>query len=360
MTDDLQTRRIERVTPSSTLTDPHITFDGIPLRDYNIRWLRNAIGVVQQEPVIFATTVAENVRMGDCSLTDKDVEEACRMADALDFIKELSQVSLLLENFQENKEISFQGFNTIIGEGAVQLSGGQKQRIAIARVLVRKPAILILDEATSALDSESEHAVQKALHNVSFPKYRKSLNEHAFLDKGRVVEIGKTLITCTLRCALDMLVEGSHEELMTKEHGVYRGMRKAQKLAREQEDTTSDALIYLKEDTDKKNKASKEETGANLRHRREPAVKARQMQIITPEEPCWENRNARYKMLVDKTSNASLRDILLYAKPELPMAFVALIITLLRGCSWPIFSVIYGKLFMVSFDCHRLPHLSLR
>ncbi|VDL67536.1 unnamed protein product [Nippostrongylus brasiliensis] len=123
-----------------------VALDGIPLRDYNVSWLRSVIGVVQQEPVIFCATVAENIRMGDDSFTDEELEEACRMANALEFIGKLSE-----------------GFDTVIGEGAVQLSGGQKQRIAIARALIRKPQILLLDEATSALDTESEHAVQQAL-----------------------------------------------------------------------------------------------------------------------------------------------------------------------------------------------------
>ncbi|KAK6049167.1 ABC transporter, ATP-binding protein [Cooperia oncophora] len=128
-----------------------VALDGIPLREYNLRWWRGVIGVVQQEPVIFRATVAENVRMGDDSLSDADVEEACELANALVFIRKLSE-----------------GFNTVIGEGAVQLSGGQKQRIAIARALVRNPQILLLDEATSALDTESEHAVQQALDKVHF------------------------------------------------------------------------------------------------------------------------------------------------------------------------------------------------
>ncbi|PIO55337.1 ABC transporter, ATP-binding protein, partial [Teladorsagia circumcincta] len=128
-----------------------VALDGIPLREYNVRWWRGVVGVVQQEPVIFRATVAENVRMGDDSLSDADVEEACKVANALGFIRNLSE-----------------GFNTVIGEGAVQLSGGQKQRIAIARALVRNPQILLLDEATSALDTESEHAVQKALDKVDF------------------------------------------------------------------------------------------------------------------------------------------------------------------------------------------------
>ncbi|XP_074721034.1 ATP-dependent translocase ABCB1 isoform X1 [Strix uralensis] len=123
-----------------------VTIDGQDIRTLNIRYLREIIGVVNQEPVLFATTIAENIRYGREGVTMEEIEKATKEANAYDFIMKLP-----------NK------FETVVGERGAQLSGGQKQRIAIARALVRNPKILLLDEATSALDTESESVVQAAL-----------------------------------------------------------------------------------------------------------------------------------------------------------------------------------------------------
>ncbi|NXP51177.1 MDR1 protein, partial [Heliornis fulica] len=123
-----------------------VTIDGQDIKTLNIRYLREIIGVVNQEPVLFATTIAENIRYGREDVTMEEIEKATKEANAYDFIMKLP-----------NK------FETVVGERGAQLSGGQKQRIAIARALVRNPKILLLDEATSALDTESESVVQAAL-----------------------------------------------------------------------------------------------------------------------------------------------------------------------------------------------------
>ncbi|VDK41711.1 unnamed protein product [Gongylonema pulchrum] len=133
----------------------------------NIEWLRNNIGLVSQEPVLFATTIEENLKLGKENLTQDAMVDACVMANAHDFILKLPKAcsaGFLLSHC----ELYMAGYKTLIGPGGVQLSGGQKQRIAIARALVRDPKILLLDEATSALDSESEVVVQKALDQASF------------------------------------------------------------------------------------------------------------------------------------------------------------------------------------------------
>uniref|UniRef100_A0A8U7MUG3 ATP-binding cassette sub-family B member 5 n=1 Tax=Corvus moneduloides TaxID=1196302 RepID=A0A8U7MUG3_CORMO len=123
-----------------------VTIDGHDIKTLNVRYLREVIGVVNQEPVLFATTIAENIRYGREDVTMEEIEKATKEANAYDFIMKLP-----------NK------FETVVGERGAQLSGGQKQRIAIARALVRNPKILLLDEATSALDTESESVVQAAL-----------------------------------------------------------------------------------------------------------------------------------------------------------------------------------------------------
>ena len=132
--------------------DPHagvVRVDGRDVRELAPDALRRRISTVAQEPILFSTSITENVRYGREEATDAEVETACRAANAHDFVT----------TFPE-------GYETQVGERGVRLSAGQKQRVAIARALIRDPRILILDEATSALDAESEHLVQQALEHL--------------------------------------------------------------------------------------------------------------------------------------------------------------------------------------------------
>ncbi|KAF2078094.1 hypothetical protein CYY_000565 [Polysphondylium violaceum] len=174
-----------------------ILIDGVPIKKINAKWLRNHIGIVSQEPSLFATTIIENLRYGCPEATEQQVMEAAKLANAHQFI----------ESFPL-------GYNTIVGERGIQLSGGQKQRIAIARAILKNPQIIILDEATSALDSESEHLVQEALQNLMKGRttliiaHRLSTVQNA--DAIAVVKHG-------------VIVEyGSHSQLMAKKQLYYQ------------------------------------------------------------------------------------------------------------------------------------------
>ncbi|XP_047334182.1 ABC transporter B family member 1 [Impatiens glandulifera] len=123
-----------------------VLLDGHDIKTLKLRWLRQQIGLVSQEPALFATTIRENIILGQPDATLVEIEEAARVANAHSFIAKLPD-----------------GYDTQVGERGLQLSGGQKQRIAIARAMLKNPSILLLDEATSALDSESEKLVQEAL-----------------------------------------------------------------------------------------------------------------------------------------------------------------------------------------------------
>jgi ATP-binding cassette subfamily B protein len=170
----------------SRLYDPQsgrITVDGQDIREVSPASLRRQVGVVSQEPMLFATTIADNIRYGRTEASLEQVRAAAEAANALGFV----------EAFPE-------GFDTLVGERGIQLSGGQKQRIAIARALLKDPAILVLDEATSALDTESEHLVQEALERLMQGRttliiaHRLSTvqgaNRVVVLDGGRVQEQG--------------------------------------------------------------------------------------------------------------------------------------------------------------------------
>lgn len=126
-----------------------IFVDGTNIKALNVAWLRNNIGIVGQEPVLFDCTIKDNIRYAKEDASDEEIANACNEANAFDFIQKLPKQ-----------------FDTLVGEGGMQLSGGQKQRIAIARALIRNPKILLLDEATSALDNESEGIVQSAIERV--------------------------------------------------------------------------------------------------------------------------------------------------------------------------------------------------
>ncbi|NWI00115.1 ABCBB protein, partial [Tichodroma muraria] len=176
-------------------TDGMITLDGHDIRSLNIQWLRSQIGIVEQEPVLFATTIAENIRYGRDEATMEDIIKAAKQANAYNFIMDLPQQ-----------------FDTHVGEGGSQMSGGQKQRIAIARALVRNPKILLLDMATSALDNESEAIVQEALH-----KARLGRTAISIAHRLSAVRAADAIVGFEHGRAVE---RGTHEELLQRK-GVY-------------------------------------------------------------------------------------------------------------------------------------------
>ncbi|TVU07290.1 hypothetical protein EJB05_47339, partial [Eragrostis curvula] len=173
-----------------------VLIDGVDIRRINLRWIREQIGLVSQEPVLFSATIRENITYGKEDLTPKEMNRAIELANAAKFIHELPN-----------------GLETMVGERGTQLFGGQKQRIGIARAIVKDPRILLLDEAISALDIESEMVVQEALNNIMLDRTTivvahclttvKDADMISVLQHGKIVE------------------QGSHAELMKIPEGVY-------------------------------------------------------------------------------------------------------------------------------------------
>ncbi|KAK9331460.1 P-loop containing nucleoside triphosphate hydrolase protein [Lipomyces starkeyi] len=203
-----------------------VFFDGVDIEDLNVKWLRQQIALVSQEPILFAGTVFDNVAYGligtpyeNASDIEKRalVEEACRQANAMVFIDTLPK-----------------GLDTHVGERGFLLSGGQKQRVAIARAVVSNPKILLLDEATSALDTKSEGIVQDALDKAS-------KNRTTIVIAHRLSTVKDADMIVVMKSGV-VLEKGSHEELIAK-RGEYYSLVMAQNVEQEVEERLEDAQV---------------------------------------------------------------------------------------------------------------------
>jgi ATP-binding cassette subfamily B (MDR/TAP) protein 1 len=183
--------------------------DGKDIRDYNLKRLRKQIGLVQQEPILFNLSIRENISYGNEGVSEAEIVEAAMQANIHEFISSL-----------------LTGYDTVVGDKGSQLSGGQKQRIAIARTVLKNPAILLLDEATSALDGESERVVMSSLEAHGWR------NNGELLAKTTNITIAhrlSTVVSADVIFVMDKgeVVEmGSHETLISARNGLYSRMNR--------------------------------------------------------------------------------------------------------------------------------------
>ncbi|KAL1517854.1 hypothetical protein ABEB36_001562 [Hypothenemus hampei] len=265
-----------------------ITIDGVDLKEVNLSNLRKNVGVVSQEPSLFATTIADNIRYGKLDASLDEIVEAAKKARAHRFITALPH-----------------GYQTVIGERGAQLSGGQKQRIAIARALIKSPQLLLLDEATSALDTASEMEVQQALDDIKgectkiIVAHRlstiRNANRIIVFDQGEIIE------------------QGSHQQLMDAK-GTYFKM------------ITSQGYTELNRESEINNSMVKSKSFSN-----------KSMDLD-------ENKEVEYSQKEDDTfSNLkTIWKIMQFNQPEWPALSAASLASLLNGASLPLYGIVFG------------------
>uniref|UniRef100_A0A8C1K758 ABC-type xenobiotic transporter n=1 Tax=Cyprinus carpio TaxID=7962 RepID=A0A8C1K758_CYPCA len=304
-----------------------VTLDGHDIRSLNVCWLRENMGIVSQEPVLFGTTITENIRYGREDATDEDIERAIKEANAYDFISKLPDK-----------------LNTMVGERGAQLSGGQKQRIAIARALIKNPKILLLDEATSALDTQSESIVQAALDKARAGRTTiviahrlstiRSADIIAGFSEGKVVEQGTHRELMAKKGVYYSLVmqqdvsegETSEEssETETPEGGMERQMESGRSLRRGSERRSS----RKKSSAKKKSKKSKKDKKVQALHC-----------FDATEGITWEKENV---------SEIPFTKILALNKPEWPYLLVGTLASLVGGAVYPCVAILFAKIVGVS------------
>ncbi|XP_068530256.1 ATP-binding cassette sub-family B member 5 isoform X2 [Anas acuta] len=306
-----------------------VTLDGQDIRALNVKWLRENIGIVSQEPVLFATTIAENIRYGREDISDAEIEKAAKEANAFDFISRLPDK-----------------FNTMVGERGAQLSGGQKQRIAIARALARNPKILLLDEATSALDTQSESIVQAALdkartgrttiviaHRLSTIRTADTI---AAFEKGIVVE------------------QGTHSELMLQK-GVYYSLVMQQGCSNNaQDDGASEEDEKTEDEEYEENDRSDFVGEQTLQDPSEELVVSGRSSIRRRSSRYKSKRCSSKKKSSEKKKKKEVEEenlpavpysrILALNKPEWLYVLLGVIAAAISGGVHPAFAVIFGKI----------------
>lgn len=298
--------------------DGQVLIDGSDIRSININELRSLIATVGQEPVLFSTTIGENIRYGKPGATEQEVIEAAKNSGAHDFIAKLPK-----------------GYETLVGEKGSKLSGGQKQRIAIARAFIQNPKILLLDEATSALDYQSEKYVQETLNKVSEGRTTivvshrlsaiRDANRIVFIENGHVIE------------------DGTHNELMALK-GRYFEMITSGNMESENEGEDKNECI---DDTTKANGSKQNglERNGSQRNDQKTSERANELEtLIENNENVHETKQQKEKIHYWKL----LTRLLSLAKQERIFIIAAFISSILIGGAWPVYTLLFGDVFGVS------------
>ncbi|XVE88300.1 hypothetical protein DITRI_Ditri19aG0058900 [Diplodiscus trichospermus] len=315
-----------------------VLIDGVDLKKLQLRWIREKIGLVSQEPILFATTIRENIAYGKENPTDAEIRTAIELANAAKFIDKLPQ-----------------GLDTMVGEHGTQLSGGQKQRIAIARAILKNPKILLLDEATSALDAESERVVQDALVKVMSNRttvvvaHRLTTVKNA--DMIAVVHQGK------------LVEKGTHEELIKDAEGANFQLVRLQEGAKEgkgaqvKETETSDATADIDKAITRfrshslslslRRSVSKDSSSSRRSFTYNFGVPG-SINFCETEEGV--ESSVKAEIDIERHKSVSIKRLASLNKPEVSVLFVGSIAAAVHGVIFPMFGLFFSSAIKSFFE----------
>ncbi|KAG6670622.1 hypothetical protein I3843_Q050900 [Carya illinoinensis] len=306
-----------------------VLIDGINLKDFHLKWIRQKIGLVSQEPVLFAYSITDNIAYGKDGTTFEEIRVATELANAATFIDKLPQ-----------------GLDTVVGGHGMQLSGGQKQRIAIARAILKDPRILLLDEATSALDAESERIVQEALDRIMVNRttvivaHRLSTVRNA--DMIAVIQQGK------------IVEKGSHSELINNPNGAYSQLIHLKEVNKESEQASDDQnRLEITAESSRHSSLRYSQRMSHLRsisqgssvnscsHRSFSAF-GLPIEVLIPDDT-WTEPEENFPKV-------SIRRLAYLNKPEIPILLLGAIAAILNGTLFPIFGMLLSKVIKSFYE----------
>ncbi|GMY39401.1 ABC transporter B family member 11-like [Fagus crenata] len=304
-----------------------------PHAEFQLNWIRGKIGLVSQEPVLFASSIKENIAYGKDGATSEEIRAAAELANAAKFIDKLPQ-----------------GLDTMVGEHGTQLSGGQKQRIAIARAILKDPRILLLDEATSALDAESERVVQEAMDRIMVDRttvivaHRLSTIRNA--DMIAVIHRGK------------MVEKGSHSELLKDPEGAYSQLIRLQEVNKESElsvddqnkpEITVESFRQSSQRMSIQRSISRGSSGVGNSSHHSFSVSFGLPTGVNVPDIAWEEPDTP-SLPTEQLPEVPLRRMAYLNKPEIPVLIIGAIAAIMNGVIFPIFGVLISGVIKTFYE----------
>ncbi|KAJ4846856.1 ABC transporter B member 11 [Turnera subulata] len=306
-----------------------VLIDGINLKEFQLKWIREKIGLVSQEPVLFASTIKDNIAYGKNGATMEEIRTVAELANAAKFIDKLPK-----------------GFDTLVGEHGTQLSGGQKQRIAIARAILKDPRILLLDEATSALDAQSERIVQDALDRIM-------INRTTVIVAHRLTTVKNADMIAVFHCG-KIVAKGTHFELLEDPDGAYSQLVSLQEMDKRlepAENANSKQGIKTKKLRQSRNMRSLPQSsgGAPSNGSPNPLSFSPILPISSGVTDTTLKVSAEIPP-VEKATKSPIWRLAYLNKPEIPILIVGTIAATAHGTVTPIFGILLSKAIKTFFE----------